>query len=160
MPYMGPFLKGNDQELQGPRYGLVGVYTMPVGMHGEPLPQQLAKLRLPHQQAPDPDDDIMDPDVQELPQEDQPELPERPADPQEDLSEAEARQQEVCERKWKEFLEDRRAQAVKNLTFAVPLKSRGAEDLNKVFVRAKAMGLFQRVHTDRAKEFAGRHFQK
>ena len=162
---MVPFSKGNDQELQGPRYGLVGVYTVPAGMHGEPLPQELAELRLPRQQAPDPHDDTMDPDVQELPQEDQSELPELPANPQEDLSEAEARQQEVCERKWKEFLEDRRAQAVKNLTFAVPLKSRGAEDLNKavtkIFVRAKAMGLpIQRVHTDRAKEFAGRHFQK
>ena len=125
MDIMGPFVQGKDQELKGPRYGLVATYTVPIDKHGAPLPQGLAGPHLPHQQGRDVED----------------------------------------ERRWRDFLQDRKSQNVKNLTFAVPLKSRHNDDLlqavAQIYVKTKTMALpVQRVHTDRAKEFVGEGFQK
>jgi hypothetical protein len=125
MDIMGPFVQGKDQELKGPRYGLVATYTVPIDKHGAPLPQGLAGPHLPHQQGRDVED----------------------------------------ERRWRDFLQDRKSQNVKNLTFAVPLKSRHNDDLlqavAQIYVKTMTMALpVQRVHTDRAKEFVGEGFQK
>ena len=54
---------------------------------------------------------------------------------------------------------------VKNLTFALPLKSRHNDDLlqavAQIYVKTKTMALpVQRAHTDRAEEFVGKGFQK
>ena len=163
---MGPFSRGKDQELKGPRYGLVATYTVPIDKHGAPLPQGLAGLHLPHQRGRVPEDDFMAEDPEALPENAElVSLPEEAEEPEIELTEAEIKQQEVREQKWKAFLQERKAQNVTNLTFAVPLKSRHNDDLlqavSKVFVRTKAMGLpVQRIHTDRAKEFVGRGFQK
>ena len=163
---MGPFVQGKDQELKGPRYGLVATYTVPIDKHGAPLPQGLAGLHLPHQQGRDVDDDFMHEDPEVLPQDAVLEqLPEVDEEPQQELTEAEIKQQEVRERRRRDFLQDRKSQAVKNLTFAVPLKSRHHDDLlqavAQIYVKTKAMALpVQRVHTDRAKEFVGKGFQK
>lgn len=43
---MGPFCPGQDQQGQGFRYGLIGVYTVPVDGEGAPLPEGLSELRL------------------------------------------------------------------------------------------------------------------
>ena len=59
MDIMGPFAQGQDQELKGPRYGLVATYTVLIDKHGVPLPQGLAGLHLPHQQGRDVEDDFM-----------------------------------------------------------------------------------------------------
>ena len=48
---MGPFVQGKDQELKGPKYGLVAMYTVPINKHGSPLPEALAGPHLQHQQA-------------------------------------------------------------------------------------------------------------
>ena len=78
--------------------------------------------------------------------------------------ELEITRQEENERKWKEFLQDRRATTVKNITFAVPIRSRSAKDIikgvSKIYSRARAMQLqITRLHTDRAREFSGEAFQ-
>ena len=92
-------------------------------------------------------------------------LPEVDEEPRQELTEAEIKQQEVRERRWRDFLQDRKSQNVKNLTFAVPLKLRHNDDLRQavtqIYVKTKTMALpVQRVHTDRAKEFVGERFQK
>ena len=43
---MGPFCPGQDQQGQGFRYGLIGVYTVPVDGTGAPLPEGLSELRV------------------------------------------------------------------------------------------------------------------
>ena len=68
MDIMGPFAQGQDQELKGPRYGLVATYTVLIDKHGAPLPQGLAGLHLPHQQGQDVEDDFMHEDPEVLPQ--------------------------------------------------------------------------------------------
>ncbi len=42
---MGPFKEGSDQELNGPRYAMVAVYTVPMAGDGSPLPEGLMSLR-------------------------------------------------------------------------------------------------------------------
>ncbi len=81
------------------------------------------------------------------------------------MTEFEAKNQEVNEKKWKEFLQDRRAVPVKNITIGVPLRSRTAQDViravSKIYSRVRAMRLpVVRLHTDRAREFSGAVFQE
>ena len=80
-------------------------------------------------------------------------------------SEAEIKQVEVNEERWKEFIKSARSQAVRNITFGVPMKSREAGGVvkatSRIYAKAMAMQLpITRVHTDRAREFAGSRFQK
>ena len=119
---VGPFIPGVDQEINGPRYGLVAVYSVPVNGEGVPLPEGLTQLR--NQVVPGEEDGDMDvedhqPDHHRPDWELEPELVEQ-------LPEDEVQQQEVNEQRWKEYLKDRRAQPVRSLTFGVPLKSREA----------------------------------
>ena len=158
---VGPFIPGVDQEINGPRYGLVAVYSVPVNGEGVPLPEGLTELR--NQVVPGEEDGDMDvedhqPDHHRPDWELEPEL-------EEQLPEVEVQQQEVNEQRWKEYLKDRRAQPVRSLTFGVPLKSREASDVvsavAQVYARARAMQLpITRIHSDRAREFSGAKFQK
>ena len=70
------------------------------------------------------------------------------------LSELEAKAQDVNEKKWKEFIQERKALHVRNITFGVPLKDRSVKEVIKstsqIYARARAMRLpITRVHTDR-----------
>ena len=47
----------------------------------------------------------------------------------EEIPEALIRHQEVLEKKWKEFIKDRRSMPVRNLTFGVPIRSREAGEV-------------------------------
>eukprot|EP00434_Breviolum_minutum_P024672 symbB.v1.2.021788.t1/scaffold1903.1/size96501/2 len=81
------------------------------------------------------------------------------------LSELEAKAQDVSEKKWKEFIQERKALHVRNITFGVPLKDRSVKEVIKstsqIYARARAMRLpITRVHTDRAKEWASSAFQQ
>eukprot|EP00434_Breviolum_minutum_P009527 symbB.v1.2.008386.t2/scaffold525.1/size192214/11 len=61
----GPFIPGVDQEIKGPRYGLVAVYSVPANGEGVPLPEGLVELRNQTRMVADEDDDI---DVEEVDQ--------------------------------------------------------------------------------------------
>ena len=158
----GPFIPGVDQEIKGPRYGLVAAYSVPVNGEGVPLPEGLVELRNQTRMVADEDDDI---DVEEVDQESQEQKWELDKELDEELSEVEVQQQEVNEQRWREYLKDRRAQPVRSLTFGVPLKSREASDVvaavAQVYSKVRAMQLpVVRIHSDRAKEFSGGKFQK
>ena len=83
----------------------------------------------------------------------------------EEIPEALIRHQEVLEKKWKEFIKDRRSMPVRNLTFGVPIRSREAGEVlsgvAKLYAKMRALQLpITRVHTDRAKEFSSSKFQR
>lgn len=150
---VGPFIPGVDQEINGPRYGLVAVYSVPVN-GGVPLPEGLTELR--NQVVPGEEDGDMDVEDHQ-PDHHRPDWELEP-ESEEQLPEVEVQQQEVNEQRWKEYLKDRRAQPVRSLTFGVPLKSREASDVvsavAQVYARARAMQLpITRIHSDRAREF-------
>ncbi len=163
---VGPFCSGTDQSGGAFKYGLVGVYTVPIDGTGSPLPEGLSQLQGRSNQDQDLDEEARDQDVgdaQGMGEVDIPGLQE--AEEQEDVDEAIIQQQEVLEKKWKEFIQERRAMRVCNLTFGVPIKSREAGEVltgvAKIFAKARAMQLpITRVHTDRAREFSGGKFQK
>lgn len=159
----GPFCPGTDQEETGCRYGLIAVYTVPVDAHGSPLPQGLVELQTGRVGEVDEDQEQHD----ESPAVGQDEriLEEAAEDEEQDLSEAEIKQVEINEEKWKEFIKGTRAQAVRNITFGVPLRSREAGEVvkatSRILAKVKAMQLpILRLHTDRAREFAGSRFQR
>ena len=163
---LGPFCPGQDQQGNGFRYGLVAVYTVPVDGSGAPLPEGLAELRTHagiRRDHGDEEDEgvVLDPgeegEAQHLLQEEHEE--------QEEIPEAVVQQQEILERKWREFIKDRRAVPVKNITFGVPIRSREASEVlsgvSKIFAKVRALQLpVTRVHTDRAREFSGGKFQR
>ena len=169
----GPFVAGEDQESLRPKYFMVGVYTVPLDGQGHPLPEGLDELRRHarvHRCLDEGEEcEDEDGDVEEgHPSEEDPlkEVPE----PGEDVEKEEEVQgliktQELNEKKWKEFLAERRAMTVKNITFAVPLQSRASQHVinaaSKIYVRARAMKLpITRVHSDRATEFGCEKFQQ
>ena len=88
----GPFIPGVDQEIKGPRYGLVAVYSVPVNGEGVPLPEGLVELRNQTRMVADEDDDI---DVEEVDQDSHEQKWELDKEPDEELSEVEVQQQEV-----------------------------------------------------------------
>ena len=88
----GPFIPGVDQEIKGPRYGLVAVYSVPVNGEGVPLPEGLVELRNQTRMVADEDDDI---DVEEVDQDSHEQEWELDKEPDEELSEVEVQQQEV-----------------------------------------------------------------
>ena len=95
---VGPFIPGVDQETNGPRYGLVAVYAVPVNGNGVPLPEGLVELR--NQSGLE--GQAEDIDVEE-PQQDQGRGGwELDPEPEEQLPEVEVQQQEVNEQKWRE----------------------------------------------------------
>jgi|Cyp1metagenome_2_1107374.scaffolds.fasta_scaffold29192_7 hypothetical protein len=67
-------------------------------------------------------------------------LPEEEEEPQQELPEAEIKQQEARERRWKDFVQDRKSQNAKNLTFTVPLKSRHNDDLLQAVAKLQDQG--------------------
>lgn len=163
MDIMGPFCSGTDQAVNGCRYALVGVYTVPIDGKGDPLPEGLQMLKTAQKTEEDLEEEEAQVEgsdqVQPWEQEDASE-----EDGQDD-SPAVVRQQQVLEAKWKEFIKDRRSQPVVNVTFGVPLRSREAGDViaatATIFAKVRAMRLpVTRVHTDRAREFAGSKFQQ
>ena len=165
---MGPFKEGVDQEIQGPKYALVAVYTVPMAGDGSPLPEGLASLRSGAVEKKDLVEGELEKEDEDQPEpfleEQDPLTSQQEEDAEQQLPEMEAKRQEINERKWKEFLQDRRAVPVKNLTVAVPLRSRAAGDVlkavSKVYARMRTMRLpIVRLHTDRAREFSGSTFQ-
>ena len=140
--------------------------TVPVDGSGAPLPEGLAELRTHagiRRDHGDEEDEgvVLDPgeegEAQHLLQEEHEE--------QEEIPEAVVQQQEILERKWREFIKDRRAVPVKNITFGVPIRSREASEVlsgvSKIFAKVRALQLpVTRVHTDRAREFSGGKFQR
>ena len=85
------------------------------------------------------------------------------AEEEDEIPEALVRQQEVLEKKWKEFIKDRRSMPVRNLTFGVPIRSREAGEVLSgvatIYSKMRAMQLpITRLHTDRAKEFSSHRF--
>ena len=169
----GPFASGEDQEVLKPKYFMVGVYTVPLDGQGHPLPEGLDELRrharvhrcLDEGEECDDEEDEVE---ESHPSEEDPlkEVPEPGEDVEkEDEVEGLVKTQELNEKKWKEFLADRRAMTVKNITFAVPLQSRASQHVinatSKIYVRARAMKLpITRVHSDRATEFGCEKFQQ
>ena len=175
---MGPFVEGKDQEGCGMKYGMVAVYTVPINGEGAPLPEGLSELRrVAREESGDLDEGEKEEDEQ--PREDHPsqQQQQEQGDQQEELQleeerkeddwvpgELEITRQEENERKWKEFIQDRRATRVKNITFVVPIRSRASKEVirgvSKIYGRVRAMQLpVTRLHTDRAREFSGREFQ-
>ena len=164
---MGPFREGHDQEVNNPRYALIAVYTVPIDGEGCPLPAGLAELRKNggHPHALDEREEDVD-ETEELrgdhpsqEDEDPLQIQDEQEEDEQGLSELEAKAQEVNEKKWKEFLQERKAFHVRNITFGVPLKDRSVKEVIKstsqIYARARAMRLpITRVHTDRAKEWA------
>lgn len=155
---MGPFCSGTDQSGAGCRYALIGVYTVPVDGQGDPLPEGLQMLKTAQRTEEELDED--EAPVVGMP-EDQPQPWEVDAEEdQQDDSPAIVQQQQVLERKWKEFIKERRSQPVRNITFGIPLRSREAGDVvaatATIYAKVRSMQLpMTRVHTDRAREFAG-----
>ena len=132
-----------------------------------PLPEGLSQLRVgSNLERGDEDDEEEREEGSLQPGEDEiPGLEEDAPQEEEEVEEVVVQQQEVLERKWKEFLQDRRAMRVRNLTFGVPIRSREAGEVltgvAKVFAKVRSMQLpITRVHTDRAREFSGGKFQK
>lgn len=159
----GPFCPGTDQEETGCRYGLIAVYTVPVDAHGSPLPQGLVELQTG--KVGEVDEDQEQHDESPAVGQDERILEEAAEDEEQDLSEAEIKQVEINEEKWKEFIKGTRAQAVRNITFGVPMRSREAGEVvkatSRILAKVKAMQLpILRLHTDRAREFAGSRFQR
>ena len=148
---LGPFCPGQDQQGNGFRYGLIGVYTVPVDGSGAPLPEGLAELRV-QTGAREVQGDVEGEEVMLEAGEQHEEVLQEEPEEHEDIPEAVIQQQEVLERKWKEFIKDRRAVPVKNITFGAPIRSREASDVlsgvSKIYARARAMQLpITRVHT-------------
>ena len=163
MDIMGPFSAGTDQEGKGCRYALVGVYTVPIDGKGDPLPEGLQMLKTAQKTV----EELEEDEVEVEPSGDnQPQLWEGDAEEDDqDDSPAVIQQQQALERKWKEFIKDRRSQPVVNITFGVPLRSREAADVvgatAKIYAKVRSMQLpVTRLHTDRAREFSGAKFQQ
>ena len=166
---MGPFCPGQDQQGQGFRYGLIGVYTVPVDGEGAPLPEGLSELRVKcghHSKDEELDDECLEAGEQEEGQDGRADqLLQEEAEEEDEIPEALVRQQEVLEKKWKEFIKDRRSMPVRNLTFGVPIRSREAGEVLSgvatIYSKMRAMQLpITRLHTDRAKEFSSHRFQR
>ena len=166
---MGPFCPGQDQQGQGFRYGLIGVYTVPVDGEGVPLPEGLSELRVKcghHSKDEELDDGCLEAGEQEEGQDGRADqLLQEEAEEEDEIPEALVRQQEVLEKKWKEFIKDRRSMPVRNLTFGVPIRSREAGEVLSgvatIYSKMRAMQLpITRLHTDRAKEFSSHRFQR
>ena len=80
---------------------------------------------------------------------------------QEEFTEAEVREMDVANAKWREMIEDLKDMEMKYLSFAIPLRPRQAAEVTRalglIFVRLRAMNLpVIRCHSDRAKEFVSR----
>ena len=172
----GPFVAGTDQEVNAPKYFLTGVYTVPINGQGAPLPEGLSQLRAsqgnPEGLNEGEDEEIEGGDGDEVghpAQHDPLRIVEgnvQGAERGEDEEDAQflIRAQQEQERKWKEFIQERRALPVKNITFTVPLQSRSAQHViravSKIYGRVRTMRLpILRVHTDRAREFSGSVFR-
>ena len=121
----GPFCPGTDQEETGCRYGLIAVYTVPVDAHGSPLPQGLVELQTG--KVGEMDEDQEQHDEPPAVGQDERILEETAEDEEQELSEAEIKQAEINEEKWKEFIKGTRTQAVRNITFGAPMRSRDGE---------------------------------
>eukprot|EP00434_Breviolum_minutum_P011457 symbB.v1.2.010103.t1/scaffold656.1/size175949/5 len=163
MDIMGPFCSGTDQAVNGCRYALVGVYTVPIDGKGDPLPEGLQMLKTAQRTEEDWEEE--EAQIEGSDQAQPWEQEDATEEGLQDDSPAVVRQQQVLEAKWKEFIKDRRSQPVVNVTFGVPLRSREAGDViaatATIFAKVRAMRLpVTRVHTDRAREFAGSKFQQ
>ena len=168
---MGPFKEGVDQSIKGAKYAMIGVYTIPIDGEGTPLPEGLSELSKGQRSSDDLDegeDMIQDSHHRGHPsqeQETEDVLEEQEEVGEQELSELEVRQQEINEKRWKEFLQERKAMPVRNVTFGVPLKDRSIKAIltatATIYARVRAMRLpVTRIHTDRAKEFGSGGFQQ
>ena len=144
MDIMGPFAQGKDQELNGPSQGIVlWRHTRCRSTNMELLYRKDWRDCTCHtnkdktwrmtsctrtQKCCLNQDAVLDP------------LPEEEEEPQQELPEAEIKQQEARERRWKDFVQDRKSQNAKNLTFTVPLKSRHNDDLLQAVAKLQDQG--------------------
>ena len=83
----------------------------------------------------------------------------------EEISEAQAKDCDERNQKWKEFMTDTEEMPVQSLTMAVPIRSRKYEDVVKgvarIVARMRALHIpLNRIHTDRGQEFCSKEFQK
>ena len=86
-------------------------------------------------------------------------------DKEEPLSEAQVKELDASNQRWKEYLAGNVERPVKTLTMAIPTKSKKAQDVIKATAQAVARLRslhipINRVHTDRGKEFIGRTFRQ
>ena len=170
----GPFVKGVDQiDHHNPRYFLIAAMTIPIA-DGKPLVEGLRRLAGEadqHVELPKPpghqEDDKELEDAQECkPGEDGVDPFAEEKDPkQEDeapLSEAQVKQLDEENQKWKAYLAEVHERPVKTLTLAVPVKSKHTSDVIKatsqVVARLRSLHI-PRVHTDRGREFTGKAFK-
>ena len=164
----GPFQEGWDQATgPSPRYFLVGNVSVPVNSEG-PMVQGLKDLGFRKMPAQFPKNDEKK-EVEETaiePEEEDPmAIQEQEQNPGEEQPQVEVKVREEDERKWKEFIAGSPAVESKVLSFAVPLVSRKDQHMvaavASIFARVRSMQVpVLRVHTDRAREFAGAMFRK
>eukprot|EP00435_Cladocopium_sp_Y103_P021236 s2552_g5.t1 len=155
----GRLSPGDDQQVKGCKYLLVGCYTYPVTKQGKSL------IAVPGQ--PDPEEDHQLPDLDEdiatddpepeadeavLPEEDEP-MEEEDVEDSPDVKAAKSMDQT-----WHKLVQESKNVAVRHLTFVEPIKSRAVKHvlpaLSRVHARLRSLGLpIYRIHSDRAKEF-------
>ena len=159
----GPFAEGVDQEMRGARYFLVGVITIPTE-EGLPLVQSLREMGL--KELPDgpyqgevllPGDEKGEESGDQDPLQVQDEV-------LEEVTEGMAQEAKVLKQKWRQFIGDHKNVEVKNLTVAIPVRSRAArvvrDAVAQLYARVRALNVpVLRVHTDRAKEFLSKEFR-
>ena len=162
----GPFQEGWDQASgPAPRYFLVGNVSVPLNAEG-PMVQGLKDLgfRMPSVPVKE-DSNGLDGEVVDLAQEEDPMALQQPEGEEEEQPQVEVQGRDEDERKWKEFIAGSPTVESKVLSFAVPLVSRKDQQVvaavASIFARIRSMQIpILRIHTDRAREFAGAVFRK
>ena len=166
MDIAGPFNPGKDQLVRGARYMMIGVVTVPV-CKDTPLVEGLRELGIRVQPEADPEDEEHQGEeaVPGEPAEEDPMAVEAEDPGALDVEEAAA--MDAAEAKWRAFLgreRDAGEVKVRSLTFRVPLRSRHATEViaatAQIYARTRALCIpVQRLHTDRAREFASAPFR-
>ena len=165
MDILGPTREGGDQDGAKAKYAVVTVLTVPVKKSsGEPLVMlgEEEEVEGAGEGGLDlhPEEEELPRGPEELPVEEEDlfaEQEERGSAPGEE-GRVEVEKAEEETRKWKEKIKDLEDVAVRNLTFAIPIRSRNRDvvlqAVAECYSRYRAAGLqVLRVHTDRAREF-------
>ena len=167
----GPFIEGLDQmDYHKPKYFVVATMTVP--MFGDkPMVEGLRKLAgdsaaLDGLPQPPEEPEALEDDSKPG------EKPEDPFEPQEPsrkdrdvpLTEAQVKQLDAQDQKWREFIAETENRPVKTFSMAVPTKSKQAQDVVRataqVVARLRSLQIpINRIHTDRGTEFCSKIFR-
>lgn len=163
----GPFEEGFDQEVNGAKYLLVAMVTIPF-KEGETVPKDLLdmgyKLNKKEEKSGEKELELEKEEEGTVEEQEWKEIAEEEGD-QEELSQAEVSEIEAANQKWKQFIGEAKEGEVKAITWGVPLRSRSSKHViagvARVYSRFRSLGVpILRLHCDRARELTSEEFKR